>query len=174
MAVILEILKYILPSLLVLATAYYLLRELFAREKSREVLQLKVEAQKASLPVRMQAYERLVLLLERIQPAGLILRTSAPGMNASSMHAALIQAVRDEYDHNLSQQLYVSSEAWERVKNSREEAIKMINSAATLVAPEASVAELAQHILVQDMEQVHDMTNQAIEFLKQEARNNFF
>lgn len=174
MATFLEILKYILPSLVVLATTYFLVKTFLLHEENNKALQLKAEVQKDSLAVRMQAYERLVLLLERLQPAGLLLRTNQPGMNAGSMHSALLQAIRDEYDHNLSQQLYVSSKAWEMVKNSREESIKLINTAGALVQQEASAAELAQQILIQDMETSNAVTDQAIEFLKKEARENFF
>jgi len=174
MATILEILKYILPSLVVLATTVYLVKAFILQEEKKNGLQLKTEAQKFSLPLRLQAYERFVLLLERLQPAGLILRTSQSGMNAASLHTALLQAIRDEYDHNLSQQLYVSSQAWELVKNMREESIKLINAASSLISPDASAAELARQILVQDMQVSNASTDQAIEFLKKEAREFFF
>jgi hypothetical protein len=174
MSTFLEILKYILPSVVVLATTVYLVKSFLVHDDNRKVMQLRMDVQKVSLPVRMQAYERLVLLLERVQPAGLILRNNQPGMNAGSMHSALLQSIREEYEHNLSQQLYVSTQAWELVRNSREESIKLINTAGSQVAPEAPAAELAQHILIQDMEASQDTTIKAIEFLKKEARDNFF
>lgn len=169
-----EILKYTLPSLVVLATTWILLRTFLQHEAIKREQALKPELQKASLPVRMQAYERLVLLLERLQPAGLILRTNFPGMNAASLHAALIQAIREEFDHNLSQQLYVSAEAWDLVRKSREQTIQLINTAAAQTSPESSTADLAEKILVKDMESAMPGIDEAISFLKKEAKETFF
>ncbi len=170
----LEILKYILPSLVVLAATWYLVKAFLDHEENNKILQLKMDVQKTILPVRMQAYERLVLLLERLQPAGLILRTNIPGMTASNLHSALLQAIRDEFDHNLSQQLYVSVQAWELVKNSREETIKLINTAGSQVSTDASSTDLAQQILISDIDTSPLLANQAIEFLKKETREYFF
>lgn len=174
MNTITEILKYMLPSMVVMATTWILVRSFFQHERQCKELALKPELQKASLSVRMQAYERLVLLLERLQPAGLILRTNIQGMNAVSLHAALLQAVREEFDHNLSQQLYVSPEAWALVKKSREQTIQLINSAAAQTGPDSSTADLAEKILVRDIESTLPGIDEAINFLKKEARESFF
>jgi hypothetical protein len=174
MLVILDILKYTIPAIVVLVACYFMVKAFLLQEEKKVVLQLKIDAQKISLPVRMQAYERLVLLLERLQPAGLILRNSAPGMNAAALQGILLQAIRDEFDHNLSQQLYVSSEVWEMVKSSREESMRMINAAASSLPIDAQAAELAQKILIHDMEITGGINDKAIEALKQEARNSFF
>jgi hypothetical protein len=170
----LEILKYILPSLVVLATTWYLVKSFLDYDRQAKAGQLKADVQKSSLPIRMQAYERLVLLLERLQPAGLMLRTNIPGMNAQNLQTALIQAVRDEYEHNLSQQLYVSVQAWEMVKNAREETIKLINTAGSKVQPGVTSAELAQQLFIIDLEAGVSSSQVAIDFLKQEAREYFF
>lgn len=174
MNTITEILKYTLPSLVVMATTWILVRSYLQHDRQSNELALKPELQKASLPVRMQAYERLVLLLERLQPAGLILRTNIQGMNAASLHAALLQAVREEFDHNLSQQLYVSPEAWALVKKSREQTIQLINSAAAQTGPDSSTADLAEKILVRDIESTLPGIDEAINFLKKEAKESFF
>jgi hypothetical protein len=122
----------------------------------------------------MQAYERLVLLLERIEPAGLLIRTNTPGMNASGLQLALIHAIRSEFDHNLSQQLYVSTRVWEMVRNAREESIKRINAAAMKLAPEATSADLASLILINDIDTEQSAVKGALDLLKSEARINFF
>src|SRR5512133_1483377 len=93
-----ELLKYTVPSLVVLAAAYYLLKMFLDSEAAKSQVQMRLDAQKISMPVRMQAYERLVLLLERIEPAGLLLRTNLPGMNASQLQSALVQSVRSEFE----------------------------------------------------------------------------
>ena len=122
----------------------------------------------------MQAYERLVLLLERIEPSGLLVRTNMPGMSALQFQSALIQAVRSEFDHNLSQQLYVSPKAWELVRNAREETIKRINTAAMKLKPEATSADLASAILIDDIDASQSAVKNALDQLKSEARLNFF
>ncbi len=169
-----ELLKYTVPSLVVLAAAYFLLKLLLDREAEKTRMQMRLDVQKVSLPVRMQAYERLVLLLERIEPAGLLVRTNMAGMNASQFQSALTQAIRSEFDHNLSQQLYVSTKAWEMVRNAREETIKRINTAAMKLTPESSSADLASLILINDIDAEQSAVKGALDLLKSEARLNFF
>ena len=174
MLALFELLKYTVPSLVVLATAYYLLKMFLDKEAEKTQMQMRLDVQKISLPVRMQAYERLVLLLERIEPAGLLVRTNSPGMNASQLQSALIQSIRSEFEHNLSQQLYVSTKAWEMVRNAREEAIKRINTSAMKLTPEASSTDLASLILINDIDAEQSAVKGALDLLKSEARNNFF
>lgn len=174
MLALIEFIKYTVPSLVVLATAYYLLKMFLDKEAEKNQVQMRLDVQKITLPVRMQAYERLVLLLERIEPAGLLVRTNLPGMNASQLQSALIQAVRSEFEHNLSQQLYVSSKAWEMVRNAREEAIKRINTAAMKLPPDATSADLASLILINDIDAEQSVVKGALDVLKAEARLNFF
>lgn len=174
METFLEILKFLLPSAVVFITAWFLVRNFLQQELKRRELNARSEYRNAALPVRMQAYERLVLLLERIQPAGLIIRVNAPGMTAAGLHTLLLQAIRDEFDHNLSQQLYVSAKTWELVRNAREATIQMINSAAARVPNDGTTAELAEKILTMDLETTHAAIDQALHHLKLEAHETFF
>ncbi|HNW53862.1 MAG TPA: hypothetical protein PKN21_06305 [Bacteroidales bacterium] len=169
-----ELLKYTVPALIVLAAAYYLLKMFLDKESEKTQLQLRLDVQKISLPIRMQAYERLVLLLERIEPSGLLVRNNMPGMSALQFQSALIQAVRSEFDHNLSQQLYVSTKAWELVRIAREETIKRINAAASKLNAEATSADLASMILIDDIDATQSAVKNALDMLKSEARLNFF
>ncbi len=169
-----ELLKYTVPALIVLAAAYYLLKMFLDKESEKTQLQLRLDVQKISLPIRMQAYERLVLLLERIEPSGLLVRNNMPGMSALQFQSALIQAVRSEFDHNLSQQLYVSTKAWELVRIAREETIKRINAAASKLNAEATSTDLASMILIDDIDATQSAVKNALDMLKSEARLNFF
>ncbi len=169
-----ELLKYTVPSLVVLAAAYFLLKMFLTSEAEKTIMQLKLDVHKISLPVRMQAYERLVLLLERIEPAGLLVRTNLPGMSATQLQSALVQSIRSEFEHNLSQQLYVSDKAWEMMRNAREESIRRINMAAMKLTPEATSADLASLILVNDIETEQSLIKSALDLLKSEARSYFF
>jgi hypothetical protein len=174
MLALLELLKYSIPSLVVLATAYYLLKMFLDKEAGKSQFQLRLDVQKITLPVRMQAYERLVLLLERIEPAGLLVRCNRPGLSASGLHSELIQSIRSEFDHNLSQQLYISAKAWEMVRNAREETVKRFNTTAMQLPDDATAADLASLILINDIDSEKSAVKDALDFLKMEARNNFF
>lgn len=169
-----ELLKYTVPSLVVLAAAYFLLKMFLTSEAEKTKMQLKLDVHKISLPVRMQAYERLVLLLERIEPAGLLVRTNLPGMSATQLQSALVQSIRSEFEHNLSQQLYVSDKAWEMMRNAREESIRRINMAAMKLTPEATSADLASLMLLNDIETEQSLIKSALDLLKSEARSYFF
>lgn len=174
MQALLELIKYTIPSLVVFATAFYILRLFLEKEASKLNDASKVDIQKAFLPVRVQAYERLVLLIERIEPAGLVLRTNEPGMSAVQLQNALVQTIRSEFEHNLSQQLYVSKKVWEMVRNAREESIKRINAAAMKLPADASSADLASLLLLSDIETENTTLHAAMDALKSEARLNFF
>ena len=86
----------------------------------------------------------------------------------------MLQQIRYELERNLSQQLYISLQAWEKVRNAREEMISLINTAATKVQPDVPAAELAQHVLSQSLEVDKLPIQEAIDFLKNEVRQNFF
>lgn len=174
MQALVELIKFTIPALVVLATAYYLLKMFLDKEAEKTKMQIKLDMQKISLPVRMQAYERLTLLLERIEPASLLIRANIPGMTAMQLQTELLQSIRSEFEHNLSQQLYVSAKVWEMVRNAREESIKRINTAAMKLPAEASSTDLASLILMNDIETKISAVKGALDMLKAEARLNFF
>jgi len=168
-----EVLKYTLPSIIVAGLAYFLIRQFIEKEELLHQHQRKLDMQKTILPVRLQAYERLILLLERISPASLILRVSQQGMSAVHLQSALIQALREEFDHNLSQQVYISAKAWEDVKSAREELIRTINTAATALPFDATGADLATQIFTLSLQSGKQPLQFAIDQLKQEFNENF-
>ena len=172
-----EISKIILPALLVAILAYFLIKQFLERDEKRQELfnkqKIKLDMQKTMLPLRLQAYERLVLLLERISPANLLIRVNRPGMTAAEFQSELTQALRDEFDHNLSQQVYVSGKAWENLKNAREELLRMINSSATKLEADATGADLAAEIFALDLQPGKQAYQIALDQLKEEFREYF-
>ena len=131
------------------------------------------EEKKIILPLRLQAYERIVLYLERINPNSLLQRISKPEMTPVQLQSALIKAIREEFEYNLSQQLYVSHRSWELVKNAKEETIKLIYSAAGKVAEGASSQELVKNIFDQMMVNEKMPCDFALEEIKKELQKNF-
>jgi len=170
---IIEILKYTLPSGIVLAATYFILDRFFKDKKEAKLIELQMANRKQMLPTRLQAYERLLLLLERIEPNNLIIRVHKPGMTSGHLQAELLQTVRQEYEHNLSQQLYVSSAGWKKVKEAKEGVIQLIGLAAEKVGPHASGTDLGSYIFEIIQRSGRYPTHEANEVLKTEARTLF-
>jgi hypothetical protein len=109
------------------------------------------EEHKIILPLRLQAYERIILFLERISPATLVPRVLRPDMHALQLQQAMVKTIREEFEYNLSQQLYISSGAWELVKNAKEEMVKLINISGAEINEYAPPGELARIIFEKSM-----------------------
>ena len=161
----------ILTILLVFTGAWILLRYYFSQAKKPALPVSQDDRQKILLPLKLQAFERIVLFLERIFPSTLILRLNKADLTSAQLQSLLVKTIRDEFEYNLSQQIYVSPGSWELVKNAKEESIRMINQAAGKVKEEGSSSELARIILEFSLEQEKHPITIALEELKKEARN---
>lgn len=146
METFLELLKYTLPSLIMFGALYFVMNRFLDTEHRKQLMILKKENTAITTPLRLQAYERLVLFLERIVVDKLILRVSRPGMSAKLLQAALLKTVEEEFNHNLTQQLYISATTWETVKQTKEEILKIINFAGAKLKSDAKGADLAKNI----------------------------
>jgi hypothetical protein len=196
METVLEILKIAIPPAIIALTIYFVLQNMmdqWERERKREQQKWE-ETQKHwnqqlkqilesvasegkkdydATPVRLQAYERLLLLLERIGVNNLVMRTYQEGTSANKLREDLQRSIRSEFDHNLTQQLYVSEEAWDLIRKAKEEMVKFINTEAEKLEENASALELSK-ALFDRASQVETMpTTAAAEYLKQEARQLF-
>jgi hypothetical protein len=100
-----------------------------------------------STQIRLQAYERLILLTERIALPNLISRTSQPGLSGRDTQYLLTQTIKQEFDHNITQQIYVSTEAWDAVRNLKEQNIHIVNQVASFLPAEFTGAELNRQLL---------------------------
>lgn len=171
---ILEVLKYTLPSFIVFLTAYFIIRKFIDNEIKKRAFDLSSMNNELITPVRLQAYERLALFLERISPEFLIMRTNQPGMNAKQLHSELLAVIRTEFEHNLSQQIYVSQKTWEVIKNCRGNLLKIINLSAAVVNPDSPSINLSKTILEKIMDMDQSPTDEALAYLKKEIQTNFF
>jgi hypothetical protein len=162
-----------LLSIIMLIVVYYTVRVFFRdREKRRKSKAIRGN-RKQIIPIRLQAYERLVLFLERISPESLVMRANYPTTTSEQLHTELLQTIRAEYEHNLSQQLYVSGDAWNSVKNAKNYTISLINKAAKEVEDSRPAIELSKVILNQIMELEQSPTEKAIRELKKEIQQIF-
>jgi len=170
---VLEILKYTVPALIVLITVFFMMRSMARSEDQRRNVELNTAAQKTVLPIRLQAYERIIILLERISPDSIIMRVNQANRTSKEYRAELLTAIKSEFEHNLSQQVYVSPEAWDAVKNARANMINIINNAAQQVKPDASALSLSNKILEILMELTTPPNAAAIDIIKKEAQQFF-
>ena len=173
MDAILEIIKLSISGLIVFATTYYVLKQMLDTQYRRKELELRRELKQSMTPNRVNAYERLLLLLERIHPSELVLRTHKKGMKSLTFQAELVKAVRDEFQHNLTQQMYISNTAWNLIKNAKEETIKLINIASSQLPKDASGVDLSNAIFQIMMKMEQSPVEIAKDYLKAEVRKAF-
>lgn len=163
-----DILLMSIPAIIVLITAWVLLKNLMLNEQERRKQEIVLQNTKTIAPIRLHAYERLVLFLERISLESLLVRVSSPDMSAAHLHSALLTSIRSEFEHNLSQQIYMSPQAWEIVRNARSSTIKMINTEFEKLPENASGMVLSKQLLESVMRMEKEPTRVAIDFLKAE------
>ena len=168
-----DILKIVLPSLIVFLTAYLLIDKLLHNEGKRRMFDLRKESQSILTPIRLRAYERLILVLERTTPATMIVDVAKPGMTNTELHTQLLASIRQEFSHNLSQQIYVSNEIWVCIRSAQESLLRLVNTCAAQFNPENSASELAERIIQVYNSSEQTPTEMAIELLKKEVRQYF-
>ena len=157
----------VVPSLIVAITAFVLAKYFVENDQKKRLLELKFHSKELVTPVRLQAYERMAMFLERIDPNQLLFRVSNPELTAYQMQTILLATIRSEYEHNLSQQVYISPEAWEGIRNAKEKVVNVINLAAGHLGEGAMSTDLAGAVL----EAVADEspTSAAMERLKKDV-----
>ena len=133
------------------------------------LVELKTQNSQTILPIRLQAAERLCLLLERITPNNLVRRANPGIYTAGELHSHLLEEIREEFNHNFSQQVYFSEETWEAVKRAIEEVTTMINSSRQMLEAEASGIDLAKAIFAQSLEKKNDAIAYALKQIKSEV-----
>lgn len=172
-----QVLLALLPSVVVFLTAYYLFRQfLWSKHRGQQeqvMAEFKREDRKHTLPLRLQAYERLSLFLERIAPGPLVFRVHKHSMDARMLHAELLATVREEFEHNVTQQLYVSDRAWQQVKMAKEETLRIFNIAYEQTGDNPNGTALSQRIFETAAKLSHLPTQEALLTLKEEVRKLF-
>lgn len=165
-----DILKIILPAMLVLLTAYLLLNKMLVNEDSRRNIKLKSKVAVKTIQFRLQAYERLALLLERTTPNSLILNTISSDMNCIDLQKELMSNIRKEFSHNVSQQVYVSDELWDAIKIVQESLLKLVISCSAQFPPTNIASDLAEKIITVYSSAEQTPTDYAMTMLKDEVR----
>ena len=159
MEILLEILKFSVPAILLLIALWLMLRTWTRNEEQRRKSEFNMHLADEVLPVRLQAYERIILLLERISPESILLRVSRSDQSARQLHQELLSG---------------STEAWEKVKSAKNQVIQMINECSAEVKADAKGTTLGKLVLERLAELKNPPSQAAIDFLKQEVKTLFF
>ena len=150
-----------------------LVKKLMDRDLQLKAMEERSAKQREALPLKLQAYERLILFMERISPNSLLVRVHQGNMGAQLLHLELLSNIRAEFEHNLSQQLYVSEEAWATVVSAKDEMVEMVNNAFQSVGAGAGGVQMSAKIFEQVLGTETLPTQEAILFLKNEAQRLF-
>jgi len=173
MEIIADLLKITIPAVLVLYSMYLTVRAFLNKDFESRLAAFKAKNTEAVFSIRLQAYERMCLFLERVSPANLLIRINPSEFTAGELQQIMLHEIRNEFAHNLAQQMYMSQEAWERIKNAKEEVIALINNSAGQINEEARGLELAKLVLENMQAFEIDPTLPAIYFLKEEVQKLF-
>lgn len=164
---LLNLIMFIVPSLIVGALAYLFFREHIENEDNRRKFELLKQLQKEALPQRLQAYERYSLLLERISPNKLLTRVAPISNSKDDYEALLVTSIEQEFEHNLSQQIYVTDSCWSIINASKSATIQLVRKAA-LIDKVDSASKLREVILT-DMMDKTPPSSAALSYIKQEV-----
>lgn len=173
MEALIEFGKIVLPASVVLYAVYLVVRSFIIREIELKKLEVRSRSIETILPSRIAAYERMTLFLERVTPQNLLVRLNNPDYKARDLQKVLLDEIRNEYNHNVSQQVYMSEEVWNLIKNAKEDLILMINDAASGMTPENTGIDLAKKIFHLTMDKKVDAMAHALSELKKEIQQIF-
>jgi hypothetical protein len=173
MNALIELGKILIPASIVLYAVYLMVRSFIQREIDLKKLEVRTRSIETILPARLQAYERMALFLERVSPQNLLIRLNNPGYTARDFQKILLDEIRNEYNHNVSQQVYMSEQVWDQVKNAKEDLIILINEASSRVTIDSSSLELSKKIFEMVMDKKVDPIGHALSELKKEIQQVF-
>jgi Mg2+/citrate symporter len=166
---LLQLFFYLLPAVIVGLISFYFFKMHISNEEKRRLYLLRLENQKIALPIKLQAFERMSLFLERISMGKLLLRIKPKSNDLEAYEDMLVQTIDQEFDHNLAQQIYLSPECWNVIKTSKNATIGIIRKTAKK-EDVSNADELRQDILNALMNQTPP-TEAALDYIKKEVRN---
>jgi hypothetical protein len=168
---LLEIATYTLPAIITGGVAFGLLHKFFKNEENKRKFELLRENQRLGLPIRLQAYERIVLFLERINPINLMMRVEPNSLDPQSYATLLVHTIQTEYEHNIAQQIYFTQESWEIILKAKNSIITQIRRFS--IEGEVASGEELRTKLLQELTQTESASAVAISFIKEELKRVF-
>lgn len=170
---IVELLKILIPAAAVLYGMFLTIQTFLQKQFEQKELDIKAKTIEITTPIRLQAYERMTLFLERITPANLLIRLGSPDIQAIDYQRVLLQEIREEFNHNLAQQVYISHETWEKIRTAMNDVVALINTAASEVSPDAASINLSKKIFEKVISENQQPTAETLKTLKEEAQRLF-
>jgi hypothetical protein len=164
---IFELLLYAVPALITGMIAYYFFKEHTKNEDGRRRFLLHKDIQVNTLPIRLQAYERMALFLERIAPNKLLVRIAPTSSSKENYESLLIQSISQEFEHNLSQQIYLSDECWNIIVAAKNATIQLIRKASLL--EKTNSANKLREVVLSEMMEKRPPSDAALSYIKKEV-----
>ena len=170
MDAVLEIIKITIPSLIVFLTVYVLMKYHYRKVATLESMKLRSDNANSTMPLRLQAYERLLLFCERISIPNLIFRLKTNAMTSIELRNAMIISVQKENEHNMAQQLYTSQKLWDILSLAKNDVISMISQEAATVGPQENANQLSSQLLNKLQAGGRSPIDVSINAIKEEAK----
>ncbi|MFL0354377.1 hypothetical protein [Xanthomarina sp. GH4-25] len=164
---IIDLFMFAIPTLITGLIAYYFFKEHTKNEDGRRRFLLHKDMQVNTMPIRLQAYERMALFLERITPSKLLIRTSPTSSNKEDYESLLIATIEQEFEHNLSQQIYISDDCWSIITAAKNATIQLIRKASLL--EKTDTANKLREVILTEMMEKRAPSDAALSFIKQEV-----
>ncbi|CAH0997369.1 hypothetical protein EMA8858_03501 [Emticicia aquatica] len=168
-----ELLKILIPSAAVLYGMYLTVQTFLEKQFEQKQLEVKQKNTELVTPIRLQAYERMTLFLERITPNNLLIRINNMDIQAIDYQRLILQEIREEFNHNLSQQVYMSHEAWEKIRKAMNDVVALVNTSATEIDSNSASINLSKKIFEKVISENQQPTMEALKFLKEEIQTMF-
>lgn len=166
---VIDLFLFAIPSLITGLIAYYFFKEHTKNEDGRRRFLLKKDMQINTLPLRLQAYERMAIFLERITPSKLLIRVVPISSNKEDYESLLIKNIEQEFEHNLSQQIYVSDKCWSIITAAKNATIQLVRKASLLEKTDTA-NKLREVVLTEMMERLAP-SDAALSFIKNEVND---
>ena len=144
---LLDIIKYSIAGMGIVWMAFYLAKPYLDRDDKLQLLEFRKAMSGQTIPLRLQAYERLVLFIERMNPANMLIRLNATSYSARDLQTLIVEDIRAEYQHNITQQIYVSSRAWGVLKHIKDDTVNIVSNAVKSLPENATGLELSKTML---------------------------
>jgi len=164
---IIDLFLFAIPTLITGFIAYYFFKEHTKNEDGRRRFLLHKDMQVNSLPIRLQAYERMALFLERISPSKLLVRMSPTSSNKDDYESLLIVSIEQEFEHNLSQQIYISDDCWSIISAAKNATIQLIRKASLL--EKTDTANKLREVILTEMMENRAPSDAALSYIKKEV-----
>lgn len=165
--------KLLIPAAVVLYSMYLVMKSFIEKELTKQHMEIRSKSIETILPNRLHAYERVCLFLERISPANLVVRLNNGQYSAREFQQIILNEIREEYNHNVSQQMYMSEGAWNLVKSAKEDLILMVNDVMSGLPEDATSIDLAKGLFEAASQKQVDPIQHALTEVKNEIRQAF-